>query len=67
MRELKIDYHVLLSPTWQIPVLFFAPMWTASLEPLTLKEVYTFVVKKSFEEALREVGILGGISNGVIL
>jgi hypothetical protein len=48
-------------------MLFFAPMWATSLEPLTLKDVYAFVVKKPFEGALQEVGILGGISNGVIL
>ena len=57
----------MLSATWQVPVLYFAPMWTESLEPLTLKEVYTFIVEKSSKEALEDVGILGGISHGVVL
>ena len=42
-------------------------MWTVSSEPLTLEEVYTFIVKKSSKDALEDVGILGGISHGVVL
>lgn len=57
----------MLSATWQVPVLYFAPMWIESLEPLTLKEVYTLIVEKSSKEALEDVGILGGISHGVVL
>ena len=60
------DYHIILSPTWQVPVLYFAPRWSTTLEPLTLKEVYTFLVQESFKDALEDVGVLGGISHGVI-
>ena len=42
-------------------------MWTESSEPLTLKELYTFIVEKSSKDALEDVGILGGISHGVVL
>lgn len=66
-KTVRIDYHVILSPTWQVPVLYFAPMWTESSEPLTLTEVYTLVVEKSSKDALEDVGIMGCISHGVVL
>jgi hypothetical protein len=64
-RGLRTDYHVLSSKTWQLPVLYFAAFWEDTLEPLTLKEIYTYVVEKSSQEAVRDVGIVGGISHGV--
>jgi hypothetical protein len=60
------DYHVILSPTWQVPVLYFAPRWSETLEPLTLKEVYSFLVQESSKDVLEDVGVLGGISHGVL-
>jgi Autophagocytosis associated protein, active-site domain len=64
-REIRIDYHVLLSETWQVPVLYFAPLWNDTLEPLALKEVYAFIVEKSSKDAVEDVGVMGGISHGV--
>jgi ubiquitin-like-conjugating enzyme ATG10 len=62
---LGVDYHILLSPTWQVPVLLFAATWSKTLEPLTLEEVYAFLVEKSSKDSLADVSILGGISHGV--
>jgi hypothetical protein len=64
-REIRTNYHVLFSKTWQLPVLYFAAMWEDTLEPLTMNEVYTYLVEKSSEDALKDVGIMGGISHGV--
>ena len=66
-REIRTDYHVLLSQTWQVPVLYFSPVWSDTVEPLTLKEVYAFIVQVSSKEALEDVGVMGGISHGVCL
>ena len=64
-KGLGVDYHVLLSPTWQVPVLLFAATWNETLDPLTLEEVYAFLVEKSSKGSLEDVSILGGISHGV--
>ena len=64
-KEVRTDYHVLLSPTWQVPVLFFSTMWVESLEPLTIQDVYTYIVEKPSKGVLEDVGVLGGISHGV--
>ena len=65
-REIRTDYHILLSPTWQVPILYFAPMWSDTLEPLALDEVYTFLVEQSCKGAVEDVGVLGAISHGVL-
>jgi hypothetical protein len=59
------EYHVLFSESWQLPVLYFSPIWIVSQEPLSLKEVYDFLVEGDSTDALRELGVLGGISHGV--
>jgi hypothetical protein len=61
----EVEYHVILSPTWRLPVLYFVPMWSKTQEPFTLKEVYDFLVDKSSKGSLEDVGIMGGISHGV--
>jgi hypothetical protein len=66
-KEIRVDYHVVLSNTWQVPVLYFAPVWTDTVEPLSLKEVYEFIVETSSKDAVEDVGIMGGISHGVYL
>lgn len=56
----------MFSQTWRVPVLYFLPMWAVTLEPLMLKEISEFLVEKSSESALADVGVLGGISHGVV-
>lgn len=64
-RKAMIEYHVVFSESWQVPVLYFSPIWDDSQEPLSLKEVYDFVVEGDSSDALQDVGVLGGISHGV--
>jgi hypothetical protein len=66
-RNVTVDYHVVFSESWQVPVLYFSPVWDDSQEPLCLEEVYSSIVEKTSGEALRDIGILGGISHGVLL
>jgi len=64
--NINVDYHILLSPTYQVPVVYFAPTWMDEEgTPLTLKEVYTFIVDVSSKEAIEDVGVMGGLSHGV--
>jgi hypothetical protein len=64
-RKAMIEYHVVFSESWQVPVLNFSPIWDDSQEPLSLKEVYDFVVEGDSSDVLQDVGVLGGISHGV--
>jgi Autophagocytosis associated protein, active-site domain len=61
----KVNYHVLFSDTWQVPMLHFLPMWDDTLEPLDLKEIYEYVVETLSRDSIKEVGVQGGISHGV--
>ena len=67
LRNITIDYHIVFSDSWQVPVLYFSPIWDDAQEPLSLKEVYAFVVESTSKDALQDIGVLGGISHGVHL
>ncbi|KAJ5774625.1 hypothetical protein N7457_009521 [Penicillium paradoxum] len=60
---LQIDYDILLSPTYQVPILYFSPRWH-SHGPLGLDEVYQYVVPEQYRQELKSVGVIGGISMG---
>ena len=64
-RKVRREFHVLLSPTWRVPVLYFSAYWETTLEPLTLDEIYEFLVDGLSEDAMKGVSIMGGISHGV--
>lgn len=62
--SLQIDYDILLSPTYQVPVLYFGLRWH-NHGPLGLEEVYQYVVPERYRQELKSVGVMGGISMGV--
>ncbi|KAJ5385321.1 Autophagy-related protein 3 [Penicillium concentricum] len=59
---LQIDYDILLSPTYQVPVLYFGLRWDNG--PLGLDQVYQYVVPERYRQELKSVGVMGGISMG---
>ncbi|KAJ6137661.1 Atg10p [Penicillium samsonianum] len=61
--SLQIDYDILLSPTYQVPVLYFSLRWH-NHGPLGLDEVYQYVVPERYRQELKNVGVMGGISMG---
>ena len=65
LRTMRRDYHVILSATWQVPVLYFSALWEETLESLTLTEIYKFLVEDSSKEAMKDISLMGGISHGV--
>ncbi|KAJ5678607.1 hypothetical protein N7462_006851 [Penicillium macrosclerotiorum] len=64
--NLQIDYEVLLSPTYQVPVLYFTVRWNNHQGPLGLEAVYQYVVPEPHRKKLQSVGVMGGISCGYL-
>lgn len=64
VEELSTDFHVLLSSTRRVPVLYFSPHWVESSNRLSLEEVYRVIVEGSAKKVIEEVGVMGGISHG---
>lgn len=62
---LQIDYDVVLSPTYQVPVLYFVLRWHNHQGPVGLDAVYQYVVPEQYKQQLQNVGVMGGISFGV--
>jgi ubiquitin-like-conjugating enzyme ATG10 len=63
--KLQIDYDIVLSPTYQVPVLYFTLRWQNHQGPLGLDAVYQYVVPEQYRKELKTVGVMGGISFGV--
>ncbi|KAJ5760092.1 Atg10p, partial [Penicillium odoratum] len=62
--KLQVDYDIVFSPTYQVPVLYFSLRWHHSNGPVGLDAVYRYVVPEHYQEELKSVGIMGGISFG---
>ncbi|KAL6235148.1 hypothetical protein BDW75DRAFT_147370 [Aspergillus navahoensis] len=60
IRELQVDYDILLSPTYQVPVLYF--VLRPADKPLGIDEVYDYLVPDQYRKNIQNVGIMGGIS-----
>lgn len=65
-----IEYHIVLSPVYCVPVLYFNMAIDST--PASLDDVYQYLVRQSdlsrdvsWEETLRAVGVHGAISQGV--
>ncbi|KAJ5468661.1 Autophagy-related protein 3 [Penicillium sp. IBT 31633x] len=61
--SIQIDYDIVLSPTYQVPVLYFSPRWH-NHGPLGLDEVYQYLVPEQYRQEVKSVGVMGGISMG---
>lgn len=60
------EYHIILSSSYQIPVLYFQITVRSSGVPLpvSLSDVYTILVPADSRVAVEKVGVMGGISQG---
>ncbi|KAL4940804.1 hypothetical protein BDV06DRAFT_14203 [Aspergillus oleicola] len=61
-ERLQVDYDIVLSPTYQVPVLYFVLRRMG--KPLGLNEVYNHLVPSQYRKSIQGVGIMGGISFG---
>ncbi|KAF3927059.1 hypothetical protein AA313_de0201599 [Arthrobotrys entomopaga] len=61
----KITYHILLSPIYSVPVVYFniSPLYSSSdINVLSLEDIYDVLVPVSHRSAVSSIGIQGGIS-----
>ena len=63
--RLEIDCSIILSPTYQVPVLYFALSSSASIRLGDLDMIYSQMVPANTYGALQRVGVMGGISIAV--
>ncbi|KAL9633922.1 MAG: hypothetical protein Q9164_004405 [Protoblastenia rupestris] len=57
----SVEYHVIHSTSYQVPVLYFFLHNLPTQGPQNIDAVYEYVVPKLHHEALRGLGVLGGI------
>lgn len=61
--SLQVEYDIVLSPTYQVPVLHFMLRWTNQKGPVVgIDSVYQYLVPDQYRNQLKSVGIMGGIS-----
>ncbi|KAL8944548.1 MAG: hypothetical protein Q9216_000351 [Gyalolechia sp. 2 TL-2023] len=60
-----VEYHVLYSPSYQVPVLYFHLHRLPPTASNGLDAIYEWLVPKDVENGLRNHGIIGGISMAV--
>ncbi|KAL2864561.1 ATG3/ATG10 family protein [Aspergillus lucknowensis] len=61
-ETLQVDYDIVLSPSYQVPVLYFVLRQADKL--LGVDAVYRYLVLDRYRENIKSVGIMGGISFG---
>jgi len=64
-KDIVMDFSITLSPTYQVPVLWFVFHNLPQGGPSGIDAVYHYLVPKSKRTGLREVGVMGGISIAV--
>ncbi|KAI9743412.1 MAG: hypothetical protein M1835_002932 [Candelina submexicana] len=60
-----VEYHILLSPTYRVPVLYFFLRKTSLKSQVDLDAVYKFLVPPQLKTEVLNTGPLGGITMGV--
>lgn len=56
-----IEYHIVYSLSYQIPVLYFLVHDTPGIKTLSIDWVYENLVPHHLRDAAKEVGVMGGI------
>jgi ubiquitin-like-conjugating enzyme ATG10 len=63
--DLTIDYDIVLSPTYQVPVLYFVFPSVPHVGTTGLDAIYQYLVPRPYASPLKKSGVMGGISFGV--
>ncbi|GIK06821.1 hypothetical protein Aspvir_002473 [Aspergillus viridinutans] len=61
---LHVDYDILLSPVYRVPVLYFLLRRDGHPQSLEIDAVYHLLVPDQYRKELQSVGVMGGISVG---
>lgn len=60
-----VDFNILFSPTYRVPVLWFTLRNLPAGGPKGIDAVYHYLVPERYRAELRQFGVVGGISVGV--
>ncbi|KAK2750260.1 hypothetical protein FQN55_002405 [Onygenales sp. PD_40] len=61
----QVEYNILLSPTYQVPILYFFLHNLSAKGREGLDVVYNRLVPAQYRSELKDVGVMGGLSIGV--
>lgn len=61
-----IEYNILLSSSYQVPVLYFIIRDASGNALMDLDQVHAILVPESFRTQVTDIGIIGGISYTVV-
>ncbi|KAG0331467.1 hypothetical protein BG000_010901 [Podila horticola] len=59
---LSVSYHIVFSPSYQVPVLYFNAFTSNGTTPVGLDQIYRSLVPHEWRDTVRNSGLSGGIS-----
>ncbi|KAG0034287.1 hypothetical protein BGZ81_005391 [Podila clonocystis] len=59
---LSVSYHIVFSPSYQVPVLYFNAFTSDGTTPVGLDQIYQSLVPHEWRDTVRNAGLSGGIS-----
>ena len=65
VSRVVLDFSITLSPTYQVPVLWFTVTGLPRGGPQGIEAIYHHVVPSTFKVQVKETGVMGGISMAV--
>ncbi|OCL11578.1 hypothetical protein AOQ84DRAFT_373869 [Glonium stellatum] len=61
-QGLTVEYNIVLSPTYQVPVLYFRFRDAGCALPLAIDTLYQYVIPEQFKSQVESFGVIGGIT-----
>lgn len=61
----EVEYEILLSPSYSVPVLYFAIRDSTGQTVTDIELVHTLIVPEVYRSQVRDVGVMGGLSMAV--
>ena len=61
-NQIVIHYDIMLSPSYRVPVLYFAVSDIQHRYPPTMETLYSHVIPPAFRAQAEHVGVIGGIT-----
>jgi ubiquitin-like-conjugating enzyme ATG10 len=58
----SVDYDILLSPTYRVPVLYFYVSDALHRYPTTMTTLYDFLIPSQYKAQTENVGVIGGVT-----
>lgn len=60
--QVVIEYDIILSPSYQVPVLYFSIRDPGFKFPPTMENLYQHIIPPTYKDEARSAGIIGGIT-----